>query len=522
MKVSIGDAEVDFDRMLVTRAGETHRLTRQSAGILKSLVDASGEIVTKDMLIARVWDGRIITDATLSTAIKEARRAVGDSGSAQRIIETVHGVGFRLKGQVAPEPVANQSPRNQPCIAVLPFRNIGGNPADHFVSDGLTDEVISNLSRFRDLKVLARNTSEAIAAGRLDHAQMFDRYAVDYAVEGSVRRSDRRLRVTVQVASTDTGAILVTEQFNREASLDALFDVQDQIASLCAGRLAGPHGPVARQAAIRARAAPYKSWQMYRLVAAFRQFYRTYDPDLHARLRADFPPALAEDPDAADGWAAYAVILLEEHRYHVNERIGVNVLPLALEAAEKAAAADPQNAFAQVALAMCRLFALDVSGFDAAADKALALNSGNSDVLSEIGHCYAFLGREDLAIELLDRAMELSPEHPGWYHFARAWRYVRLARYDQALAEIQLVPMPGFYWYHAHLVWFHAALDDVDAARAEAEVLRQVFPDFENRVHDELTLLQENQDIIELALENWFKAGLMVRIDPAGDVSANR
>ncbi|WP_299971458.1 winged helix-turn-helix domain-containing protein [uncultured Roseobacter sp.] len=508
MKARIADTEVDFDQMTATRDGTEHRLTRQTLGILSVLHGACGGLVSKDQLINQVWHGRIVTDATLSTAIKEARRAVGDSGSEQRVIKTVHGVGFQLTA--APDV---KSPEvNQLCIAVLPFRNIGSNPEDQFISDGLTDELLMNLSRFRDLKVLARNTTESIRVDGLDHAGMSARYAVDYAIEGSVRRAADRLRVTVQLTSTLDGTILITEQFDREATPASLFDVQDQIAALCAGRLAGPHGAIAASAV---RRIPDQDWTMFQLVAQFREFYRIYDPDLHAHLRDALPTALAETPDSADGWAAYAVVLLEEHRYHVNERPGIEVLPLATDAAERAIAADPQHAFAYVALAMCRLFALDIVGFDAAASRALSLNPSDSDVLSEVGHCYAFLAREDEAIRLLDKAMDISPVHPGWYHFAKTWRYARLGMYDAALLEIQAVPTPGFYWYHAHVVWLQAALGDLDAARVEAETLLRAFPAFETNVVQELQLWQANADLVQDAVSNWRKVGLLIEFDAA-------
>lgn len=513
MKVTIADTQVDFDRLTVEHGGKNHRLTQQTSGILKALVEADGDIVSKDDLIERVWAGRIITDATLSTAIKEARRAVGDSGTDQRIIKTVHGVGFSLAAPTRQVTCTPSLVASKPCIVVLPFRNMGASSDDQFISDGLTNEIISNLSRFRDLKVLARTTSEAISASRLDHARMREEYGVGFVVDGSVRRSSERLRVTVQVASTEDDAVLMTEQFNSEASLDALFDVQDRIAALCAGRVANPHGPIAFEAGQRARReGRATSWNMYRLVADFRRFYRTYDMALHSTLRADFPEALERDPNAADGWSAYAVILLEEHRYHVNERAGLDVLPLATEAAEKAVAADPRSAFAHAALAMCRLFAQDESGFTLAADQALALNPGNSDVLSEIGHCYAFLGREGEAIALLDRAMELSPVHPGWYHFAKTWRYIRLKMYDAALLEIQKVPIPGFYWYHAHLVWLYVLLDRRDDAISEADELRRVFPEFEERVYEEMAMWQAIQNMARSALDAWKSAGLKIRI----------
>ncbi|WP_377194580.1 winged helix-turn-helix domain-containing tetratricopeptide repeat protein [Ruegeria meonggei] len=511
MKTRISDTEIDFDQMTVLRNGQTQRLTRQSLGILRALFEAGGDVVSKDDLILRAWGDRIVTDATLSTAIKEARRVVGDNGSRQQVIKTVHGVGFRLAVAIEPTGEKPDTELATPCLALLPFRNTSQDPDAQFLCEGITDETISSLSRFSEIKVLSRTTSDAIQGDRLDHDQIRRRYGADFVVEGSVRRTETRLRVSVQLVSTTTGTVVVTEQFDSEATVGDLFDVLDRIAQICAGRLAGPHSPVANETVKRMRTqVPHESWTIFRLVSDFRRFYHSYDIGLHARLRDAFPQALERHPNAADGWAAYSVILLEEFRYHVNERPDVDALALATDAAEKAAQADPRNAFALVALAMCRLFAMDVDGFDLAAQKALELNSGHSDVLSEIGHCYAFLGREEDALRLLDKAMDISPEHPGWYHFARVWRYARLGMFEAALFEMQKVPMPGFYWYHAHLVWLYAALGDLDSAAEQVDLLKQVFPEFEGRAFQELAIWEANKDLVSSALAHWRMAGLVI------------
>ena len=125
MRIKLADTEIDFDRMTTRRAGETRRLTRQSHGILRALHEAAGDVVTKDDLIEQVWGGRIITDATLSTAMKEARHAVGDTGAAQRVIETVHGVGFRLTRPAQAEVAHQRAKGERPVVLVLPFRALG-------------------------------------------------------------------------------------------------------------------------------------------------------------------------------------------------------------------------------------------------------------------------------------------------------------------------------------------------------------------------------------------------------------
>ena len=151
----IADTEIDFDQMTTRRGGQTVALTRQTLGILRALHAAGGEIVSKDALIEQVWNGRIITDATLSTAIKEARRAVGDSGNAQRVIKTVHGVGFRIAASID-SPQVNAT---MPVIAVFPFRASEETRRAAMLAEGLTQETIGALSAFSVFRVLSMRTT---------------------------------------------------------------------------------------------------------------------------------------------------------------------------------------------------------------------------------------------------------------------------------------------------------------------------------------------------------------------------
>ncbi len=508
----IADTEIDFDQMTTLRGGHTAALTRQTLGILRTLHAAAGEIVSKDELIEQVWNGRIITDATLSTAIKEARRAVGDSGNAQRVIKTVHGVGFRLSEAAKPVACGAIAQSQLPCLIVLPFRSLSAKDGDQQIADGFSEEITSNLTRFRNLRVLSQLTGLHIHESRMDHAKIAEQYGVDFILEGSLRRSSEQLRVTIQVSDAHSGEIALIEQFDRTAQPQDIFELQNEIGLLTAGRVGSRHGDLGHRIQRRALSGQSQTWDAYAAVAKFYEFYKTYDPQLHLELRDTLPGLLQVDQNSSDGWAAYAHVLLEERRYHLNERTGIDAPHLALAAAQRGVACDPQSGFARMVLALCQFHTLDLPGFRASAGIALNLNPGHADVLAEIGHCYAFLGDFERAIPLLDRAIDLSPIHPGWYHYAHAWRFALGDFWQAALLEIEKVPMDGFPWYHAHLAWFHAELGNLREAEAARDALLGLLPNFEDHIPDEMVFNHFTGPLVDKAFEGWRKAGLVVSL----------
>ena len=107
--------------------------------------------------------------------------------------------------------------------------------------------------------------------------------------------------------------------------------------------------------------------------------------------------------------------------------------------------------------------------------------------------------------------MELSPVHPGWYHFAHSWRYYFDGQVRAALTELKKVPMPGFFWYHAHLAWYHADLGDDDLAKAEVGRMLEIYPQFAERVREEVDIWCMREELVEFAIRGWRKAGLVIQ-----------
>jgi TolB-like protein len=238
---------LDTDRRELRRDSQSIAVEPQVFDLLTYLVENRERVVTKDDLIASVWGGRIVSDSTLTSRINAARKAVGDSGVDQRLIRTVARKGVRFVGDVllqsmgaeqaqatGPAPVEGHeqarpglSPPDRPAIAVLPFTNMSGDPEQEYFSDGISEDLITALSKLRWFFVIARNSSFIYKGKAVHMKQLAEELGVSYVVEGSVRKSGDRLRITAQLNDVATGSHIWAEHYDRE--LADVFAVQDEI-----------------------------------------------------------------------------------------------------------------------------------------------------------------------------------------------------------------------------------------------------------------------------------------------------
>jgi len=224
--------------------------------LLAYLIKNRQRVVSKDDLIAAVWDGRIVSDTALFTRINAARTAIGDSGEAQRLIKTLLRKGVRFVGVVREEqqPPANATNAatgterppptlalpDRPSIAVLPLDNLSGDKGQDYFSDGITEDILTELSRFSELFVIARNSSFQYKGKAVDVRQVGRKLGVRYVLQGSIRREGGRVRISVQLADAVTGAQRWAERYDRQ--LDDVFAVQDEVAPTLVAILAAACG----------------------------------------------------------------------------------------------------------------------------------------------------------------------------------------------------------------------------------------------------------------------------------------
>jgi len=481
---------LDTELYELTRDGAPVAVEPQVFSLLLHLIENRDQVVSKDDLVSSVWKGRIVSDATLSSRINAARRAVGDSGKKQAIIRTIPRRGFRFVAEARPvgtaaaddepgslraaPPTAGDSPArrlpNTPSLAVLPFTNFGGNADDEYFSDGLTEDIITELSRFRELRVIARNSTFRYKGQVPDPARLGAELGVGYVVEGSVRRAGARVRVTAQLIDAATGIHLWADRYDRD--MEDIFAVQDEVTRTIAATLGVRLQDVALERALRKAPAELDA---YDCLLRARRYTSSLSEEMHSEARDLLEAAIELDPGYADAYALLANVYLAEHRFDANPR--PDAVERALAMAQKATRLDPQNAYAHCWLAVVHFFRGENAQFEAEAKRALALNPNDPETLADIGHYLAFMGEFERGTELTRRAQQLNPLHPGWYYFSFARQHYDQGAYADCLADVQRISMPHFYWTR---LLESAALGQLGRAEAAAS-LAEIFklkPDF--------------------------------------------
>src|SRR5882724_8199181 len=241
----------DTDRRELHRGADVVCVAPQVFDLLDYLIRNRERVVSKDDLINAIWNGRIVSDAALTTRLNAARSALGDSGEEQRLIKTLPRKGFRFVGPVREAQGAGgaatadnpgQPPKpalalpDKPSIAVLPFTNLSSDPEQDYFADGMVDDITTALSHFKALFVISRNSSFTYKGRAVDVKQIGRELGVRYVLEGSVRKAANQVRITGQLVDAATGAHLWADRF--EGEMEDIFDLQDQVTESVVGAIA--------------------------------------------------------------------------------------------------------------------------------------------------------------------------------------------------------------------------------------------------------------------------------------------
>ena len=384
-----------------------------------------------------------------------------------------------------------------PSIAVLPFDNLSDQSDDYF-ADGLTEDIITNLSRFRELRVIARTSMFRFKGLAIDLSRLRTELGVGYVVEGSVRRAGGRVRITAQLIDAGSQLHLWADKYDRE--MEDIFAVQDEVTQTIAAALGVTIQDVALQRALSKNPTDFDA---YDCLLRARRYTTSLSADMHAEARDLLERAVALDPTYADAYALLANVYLAEHRFDTNPR--PDPIGRALKAAQTATRLDPQNAYVRCWLAICHFFRRENDLFEAEAQRALNLNPNDPETLADLGHYLAFMGQFERGVALTRRAQQLNPLHPGWLDFAFARYHYDRGEYADTLAAVQRAAMPHFYWTH---LLNAAALGQLKRAEA-GDALASIYalkPDFSARV--ELEKWNAAADDLEHLLDGLRKAGV--------------
>lgn len=510
---------LDPDRRELRRGGERAAVAPLVFDLLLYFVRHRERVISKDDLLDAVWDGRIVSESTLASHINAVRKAIGDSGSAQRLLKTMARKGFRFVGDVteidgaqAPGalPVAQAGEAlplpDRPSIAVLPFLNLSGDPQQDYFVDGMVEDIILALSRSRWLFVIARNSSFTYKGRAVDVRQVGRELGVRYVLEGSVRRVANRVRITGQLIDTTSGMHLWGERF--ESVVDDIFELQDQITASVAGAIA----PQVEFAEIeRAKRKPTESLDAYDYyLRGLTNFHLSTREGIDAAL-PKFYKAIELDPEfaAAYGMAAGCFYWRKMNRW-LDDR--------AADGAEAARLCERAVALGRNdAVALTRgghawpHFDGDLHTCVAHVDRALVLNPNLATTWYLGGYQRVSLGEHDQAIAYFTRAMRLSPRDPETFqmHTGIAMSHMYSQRFDASLASLEQAAqeLPNILRVAAFQAMAHALAGQIDQAREAMSHVRRLDPSLNLRNIDDWLLVRRPQDFA-LATEGLRRAGL--------------
>lgn len=480
---------LDCGRGTLTAESGDIPLRPKTFEVLHFLIQNAGRLASRDDILGTIWPDVTVSEESLTQCVSEVRQALGESG--QRIIKTVPKRGYvfaiPVRSSLSGEPDAFDSPSvrarpaddavetgsasiarrmlDGPSVAVLPFANLSGDQGQEYISDGITEDIISGLSYFSDLSVIARNSSFSYKGRPVDVRVAGEQLGVRYIVEGSVRRIGDRIRITAQLVDSQSGVRQWAERFDRD--LGDVFAIQDEITEAIVGIVVAHVSKAEIERAARNKA---DSWSAYDLMMqgdqAQRLLEQYWNPKYLYEARRLFAEALKIEPQNARICAKLGHTYVRAYADPASPDLGSRKdLDDGHELALRAVGLDPNLPLARAQLGWAYFWMNRIDACVGEFDKAIAFNPNFTDY--RFPATLIFAGQPARALDVLRAHVRVDPFHPPQLHAIQGHAFYMLKRYPEAVVAIReaLHRAPHIVLSHA---WLAAVLVRLNR-RAEAE-----------------------------------------------------
>lgn len=423
---------------------------------------------------------------------------------------------WRMSSLSPPAPPTGLSRPDGPSLVVKPFANLSGAPEAEFYAAGLGEELLAQLARFKELTVFGRETSASLAPDA-SAPEIRRRFGNRYVLEGGVRLSEGKLRVTSRVLDGETSAIVWSGSYDADPRAGNIVEIETTIASKVATAIAQPYG-IIFSAPPPAHVKAPQSLDAYQCSYRFYRYRSELDPAAHAPTRACLEQVTARYPEHATGWAMLSYLYLDEDRFQLNRRPGSPTpLERARGAAERAVRIDPENVRGLQALMTVLYFSKEPVEALRIGTQALALNPNDTELLGEFGSRVAQAGDWKRGAALLEEAMARNPGHSDYYIGLLALAAYMQGEDKRAADLIRRANLRRFSIYHfvAALIFARLGLE-AEAAQSRNEFLKlrpRFFDDFDG----ELTKRNFNARDRGIIIRGAIQAGFPVPSDFAVD-----
>lgn len=426
-RFAFGPFVLDANAGTLLRDGQPVTIGHRALQLLAALVSQPDEILGKAALMDAAWADTVVEEGNLSVQIAALRKLLGPTTDGAHWIATVPRIGYRFRGVVealADAQHARPAHPDKPSIAVLPFLNLDSDPMQETFADGLTEDLITDLSRVGGLFVIARHAAFAYPRKAANVGEIAQALGVRYLLQGSARRAAGRVRINAQLVDTQGGEQLWAERFDRD--LEDIFAVQDEVTARIVeallGRLRSP-----------ARRHP-RSIEAYDLCVRARKLMDD-SPQSAQEAHLMLSRAVALDPDYAE---AYRWLALNNWMgwLHDGGPSGAT-RSLALELARKAVALDPSDAGCRWVLGYLLAYERNFDDSDAQFQRAIELEPNEADTWAALSDIAVLAGRIGDGLEHIHKAFRLNPFPASWYYLSLGQAQYAARDYEAAIATLR-------------------------------------------------------------------------------------
>ena len=460
-------------------------LGSRAFNLLGLLVERKGELVSKDEIMKAVWPGRVVEEANLNVQISRLRQILDQNREQGSCIQTIPGRGYCFVGLVTPrEPEAHsalspvpvtppQGTRaqfplpDQPSIAVLPFTNMSNDPEQDYFSDGIAEDIITAMSRYPSLFVIARNSCFTYKGRPVDVKQVGRELGVRYVLEGGLRKAGSRIRVTAQLAETDTGKHLWAQHYDRD--LADIFAMQDEITEAVTIAISPAIADAEQRRAVRRPPESLDAWAAYQ-----RGLWHLSkaNPDDNSVAEKFFQQTVDLDPNFSGGYQGLAFIQNQTLELRGSGLLeGLNSIE---SFARRAVALDAANAEARSYLGWALYKRADYEGALAEIEYALATSPNLAIAHAILGATLVFSGRPKEGIAALERSIRLDPRGPqSAVRLNQITLGFYLCREYAAAVEAAKRTIRSYPYYPHSYRWLAAALGQLNRSDEAKKALEQ-------------------------------------------------
>jgi TolB-like protein/DNA-binding winged helix-turn-helix (wHTH) protein/Tfp pilus assembly protein PilF len=519
---AVGEWEVRARSNEIRKGATTRRLEPKVMQVLCFLASRPGQAVTREELEAEAWPRMVVTYDALTNAIIKLRKALGDDARKPRYIETLSKSGFRLIADVRPletgpkrrsseapapgtrlprlalgavlivaaglllwltltphdppttDATGVQTPQTPPGIAVLPFENLGAAPEQDYFADGITEDLITDLSKLPGLRVVARNSAFAYRGTTEDERVIARELGVDYLLKGSVQRSADRVRINVRLTGGVQGGNLWAERYER--TLDDLFALQDEIAASILSALELEIAPTDRARLGGDHVASIEAYDAF--LRGLDHYSRRSLDDSQLAIQY-YRQAIDLDPGFARAYSGLAMVYTRDAVEGWGLTAG-DALARAAELTEQARRLDPTIPQIYFAQGLIELYRRDYAAAIRSAEYAIEIKPNYADAHALLAWILHFAGRPGEGLASIERAVRLNPRVPAIYRYVRGALHYEKQEVDQALLDLEAAVevSPSFQLVRVWLAAAYAAAGRIEDAAWQVQEILGLDPHF--------------------------------------------